>query len=604
MRSKLAKSLGIFFLAFALMGQAAASSVVFAEDGENTAANDESADQASDGSADSQSSDSSDDSSDDEVFIPDEYYEPVQSNDVAGWPQGEAIQASAGIVMDLDTGALLYAKNIQRQLYPASITKIMTALLTLENTSPDDVITCTDAVYDLDDNASNIALQEGEQITVRDALYALMLESANDAANALAVQVAGSVSAFADMMNQRAAQLGCTVTHFANPSGLPNDDHYTCARDFALIAAAAYHNDEFRKLISTTEYEIKPTNMTEDSRTFSNHHKMIHTDSDYYYSSCTGGKTGFTESAWNTLVTFAEKDGMRLVCVLLHGNGADQNYLETADLLNYGFSNFTHVSVGGSNPSPTLADVMDVHYLGTAADLQAPELSQKVADLTGSGMVTVPSGYDKSSLSTAPFKGKDGKNALAGEYGTICGQNADIGPTEGSCYYTFGGWPVGSLSVTVSPLSLNLDFPWQTASAVTMRTDGEGQTGDKEEAVQQANEQAWEDVGNYVQKLDQKRQNFWEQNRTAIILVTGIVIIVLLLLILILMVRSVRNYRLRKKMRQTQQEARQREIEIENMTTAEIEKELRSAMTAQGQNPKERPIREDEGRGDDEDTLR
>ena len=336
MKAKWIKQITVFVLSVILAAGSGTAGLAYAEDTavvtDDNAASDVTDDQTpqdavSDGSSDTVISDDSGDSQDssEEEFIPDEYYEPVQTNDISGWPQGEAIQASAGIVMDLDTGAIVYAKNIQRKLYPASITKILTALLTLEHASLDDTITCTSAVYDLDDNASNIALQEGEQISVRDALYALMLESANDAANALAVHISGSVSAFADLMNQKAQELGCTVSHFANPSGLPNDDHYTCARDFALIAAAAYDNENFRKLIATKEYEIKPTNMTADSRVFANHHKMIQTDSDYYDDVCTGGKTGFTESAWNTLVTFGEKDGKRLVCVLLHGNGAPQN---------------------------------------------------------------------------------------------------------------------------------------------------------------------------------------------------------------------------------------------------------------------------------------
>lgn len=538
------------------------------------------------GSDDGSGEDSGDD---EEVYIPDEYYEPVQSNDIGGWPQGEAIQASSGVVMDMDTGALLYAKNVQRKLYPASITKIMTCLLVLENApNLDDVITCTADVYDLDDGASNIALQEGEQITVRDALYALMLESANDAANALADYVAGSIPAFADMMNQRAAQLGCTVTHFVNPNGLSNDEHYTCARDMALIAGAAYANEGFRTLISTVEYEIKPTNMTEDSRWFVNHHRMIQTDSDYYQDFCKGGKTGFTEAAWNTLVTFGEKNGLRLVCVLMRGNGADQNYLETTDLLNYGFDNFTHVQMDKAAP-PTLADAMDVHYLGEGASLMAPELSQQIAQASGSGMATVPNGTGSSSVSRTPFKGEDGKNALAGEFGTVSGQNADIQGTEGSYYYTFGGWPVGCRSVVVNPVSLDLTLPWQVDTTVTMKAD-EGETGDKEEAAEKENEQAWENVGKYVRNLDQKRQNFYQRNRTSIILTAGIVIIAVLLLLLILLVRSTRNYRLKKKMRQAQEQARKREEEIESMTTAQIEQELRQAMTSQGQNPSERPL--------------
>ena len=452
--------------------------------------------------------------------------------------------------------------------------------MTREHASLDDTITCTSAVYDLDDNASNIALQEGEQISVRDALYALMLESANDAANALAVHISGSVSAFADLMNQKAQELGCTVSHFANPSGLPNDDHYTCARDFALIAAAAYDNENFRKLIATKEYEIKPTNMTADSRVFANHHKMIQTDSDYYDDVCTGGKTGFTESAWNTLVTFGEKDGKRLVCVLLHGNGAPQNYRETTDLLNYGFDQFTHIQADTQKAEITLADAMGVHYLGAGADLESPELSQEIAGIKGSGMVTVPAGTDKTAVKTAPFKGADGTNTLAGEYGTICGQPADIQPTEGAVYYTLGGWPVGSRCVSVSPVNLKLTSAWQGSASVTLKAD-EGETGDKQEAAQLTNEKVWQNVSSYVQNLDQRRLSFWETHKTAIILSVGTILLAVLLLILILLVRSTRNYRLRKKMHQAQEEARKREQEIEEKTTAEIEEELRQAMKKQ-----------------------
>ena len=197
MKAKWIKQITVFVLSAILAAGSGTAGLAYAEDAavvtDDNAASDVTDDQTpqdavSDGSSDTVISDSSE-----EEFIPDEYYEPVQTNDISGWPQGEAIQASAGIVMDLDTGAFLYAKNIQRKLYPASITKILTALLTLEHASLDDTITCTSAVYDLDDNASNIALQEGEQISVRDALYALMLESANDAANALAVHISGSV---------------------------------------------------------------------------------------------------------------------------------------------------------------------------------------------------------------------------------------------------------------------------------------------------------------------------------------------------------------------------------------------------------------------------
>ena len=303
------------------------------------------------------------------------------------------IAAQGAVLYNASTGEFLYEKNADQRFYPASITKILTALLVLENCSLDDVITCSEVVYDLEDNASNTGLQPGEQLTVREALYTLMLQSANDTANALAEHVAGSVSAFADMMNQKAEYLGCTGTHFTNPSGLTDDNHYTTAHDMALIAQAAYANPDFRVFVSTVEEQVEPTNLHEETRFLTNHHRMLQPDSDYYQEWCTGGKTGFTSAAWNTLVTFGEKGGRRYVCVLLHGNGAGQNYLETTDLMNYAFDNFEHRYMERDLYGKTLADLMSVHYLGNTAKLQPEELSQKPADLYG-GYVTVPAGTD------------------------------------------------------------------------------------------------------------------------------------------------------------------------------------------------------------------
>ena len=207
-------------------------------------------------------------------------------------------------------------------------------------------------------------------------------------------------------------------------------------------------------------------------------------------------------------------------------------------------------------------------------------VAQKIADIKGSGLVTVPAGTDKTAVQTAPFRGADGTNTLAGEYGTICGQPADIQPTEGAVYYTLGGWPVGSRHVSVSPLNLNLTSAWQVSVSVTLKAD-EGETGDKQEAAQLTNEKVWQNVSSYVQNLDQRRLSFWEMHKTAIILSIGTILLAVLLLILILLVRSTRNYRLRKKMHQAQEEARKREQEIEEKTTAEIEEELRQAMKKQ-----------------------
>ena len=492
---------------------------------------------------------------DEEEYIPDEYYEPIQSNDTEGWPEGQAIQAAAGVVMDMDTGAFLYSKNEDRQLYPASITKIMTALLVLENCNLDDVMTCSSVVYELDDNASNTGLQEGEQMTVRDALYTLMLESANDTANALAEYTAGSIDAFAQMMNDKAAALGCTGTHFANPSGLSDDNHYTTAHDMALIANAAYANETFRTLVSTVESEVDPTNLYEETRYLSNHHQMLHTDSEYYKEWCTGGKTGYTEAAWNTLVTYGEKDGKRLVCVLLHGNGAAQNYLETIDLMNYGFDNFEHVNCGTSFRSGTLADVMNMRYLGRAQALQAEELSQTAAAFTGTALVTVPAGTGTSGVTA--------KSSAVG---------------SGNFDFLYNGRKVGSMGVTVNPVTLSLTIPWQTKATVTVEGTA---SGDKESEVSQTNQEVWQSVSDFVLGTEAKISAWLQRNKTAVILTFGVIIIVLLLMLLIMLLRSTSEYRSKKKRRQAAREAERLSEEIEAKSAIEIEEELRAAMNAE-----------------------
>ena len=493
---------------------------------------------------------------DEEEYIPDEYYEPIQSNAVEGWPEGQAIQASAGVVMDIDTGVFLYSKNCDRQLYPASITKIMTALLTLENADLDAVMTCSTIVYELDENASNVGLSEGEQMTIRDALYTLMLESANDTANALAEYVGGSMEGFAQMMNDRAAALGCTGTHFSNPSGLSADDHYTTAHDYALIAAEAYRNEGFRTLCSTVNYDVPPTNTYEETRYLQNHHRMLISDSDFYTSWCTGGKTGFTEKAWNTLVTYGERDGRRLVCVLLHGNGADQNYLETIDLLNYGFDNFRNINLSGSYRSKTMAQAMHVDYLGKASVLEAPELQQTISEFSGSPVVSVPQDADTSAIVVSPASDE----AVAGEPKAL--------------NITYHTWPVGKMRLTVPTANLSLSYPWQRAVQVTMQ----GQTGDKENNIQDTKEIVWQNIGDFANEWYQRACEFVEQNRTAVIMTVGLLIIVLLVLLLVLLLQSSRDSRSRKKMKAAREEAMRREAEIDAKSALEIEEELRRAM--------------------------
>ena len=217
--------------------------------------------------------------------------------------------------MDLDSGTFLYSKNMDVTKYPASITKILTTLIAIEHSRPSEKVTFSEnAVYGIEQGSSNIGIRLGENLTMEDCLYGMMLESANEVCVAVAEHISGSVDAFVELMNQKAASLGCTNTHFTNPNGLPDENHYTTAHDMALIAQAAYNNATFRKVCQTTTYCIGTTNKCGEKRWLSNHHKML-PDRDYTYEGCTGGKTGFTQVALNTLVTYAERDGRRLVCV-------------------------------------------------------------------------------------------------------------------------------------------------------------------------------------------------------------------------------------------------------------------------------------------------
>lgn len=257
------------------------------------------------------------------------------------WPEGPETASPSAILMELSTGTILYEKNPQEAHYPASITKILTTLIALENSSLDEIVTFSDRSID-ETMGSGIARDYGEEMTMEQCLYAVMLESANECAFAVAEHVAGTMEAFVEMMNQRVKELGCVNTHFANPHGLQDENHYTCAYDMALIAKEAYANETFRIITGTKIYTIPPTNKHPDEETIlRNHHDMLvpyhHTR--YVYENCTGGKTGYTDAANNTLVTYAEKDGMALVCVVMNTQSPNQ-FLDTEKLLNYGFDNF------------------------------------------------------------------------------------------------------------------------------------------------------------------------------------------------------------------------------------------------------------------------
>lgn len=201
-------------------------------------------------------------------ITPEARYEmEIQSNSWDNWPAGPQIYAESAVVMEASTGTILYAKNMDQQMQPASITKIMTVLLALEHLKMDEEVTFShNAVYSIEYDSSHIARDEGEILTVEECLYAIMLESANECSNAIAEHVSGSVEAFADLMNERAAELGCTGTHFINPHGLPSEEHYTTAHDMALITQEAIKYEKFRQFAGTPAIPCgRPTRRTKSS---------------------------------------------------------------------------------------------------------------------------------------------------------------------------------------------------------------------------------------------------------------------------------------------------------------------------------------------------
>lgn len=270
----------------------------------------------------------------------------VESNAWTNWPQAADIQCGTGILIDAETGTILFNKGMDDQRYPASTTKIMTCLVALENSTPDMQVTFTETgMADAYSGSSNIIPKLGETFTMEQCIYMIMLKSANDVSTQVAETIGGSVENFINMMNQKAVDLGCTNTHFNNASGLPDENHYTSAHDLARIAQAALQNETFCQVVATQSYTVPATNLS-GARVYENHHKMLLDNSDVHYDGCLGGKTGYTDSSLSTLVTFAERDGFKVISVVMYGLGDAVVYNDTRQLLDYAFTNFKKNEAG------------------------------------------------------------------------------------------------------------------------------------------------------------------------------------------------------------------------------------------------------------------
>ncbi len=289
---------------------------------------------------------------------------PIESNQIENWPAGPAIGAQSAILLEANTGVILYAKNIDERLYPASTTKLMTCLIAAEKCQLDETITFShDAVFSLEPGSSNIGIDEGQAMPLEECLYGILVASANEVANAVAEHIAGSRDAFAEMMNEKAAELGCKNTHFVNAHGLHDDDHYVSAYDLALIAKAFFQNELLAKIGNTASYHFKPTNTQPDDFIKRNKHLLI--TGEIPYEGMKGGKTGYTDLARQTLVSCAEQNGMKLICVILKEESPEQFY-DTVKLFDYGFTNFSVVNVAENE---TRYSIQNSNFFNTSSDV-------------------------------------------------------------------------------------------------------------------------------------------------------------------------------------------------------------------------------------------
>lgn len=343
------------------------------------------------------------------------------------WPTGPKLTSEGAILIEAETGTVLFEKNSTEALYPASTTKLMTILLALENAAMGETVTVShNAVYDIDADSSRLWVDEGEELSMEDSLYALMLPSANDMAYAIAEHIAGSKDAFAVMMNERALELGCVNTSFRNPHGLDEDGHFTCAADLAKIMRALVKNPTFLKISGSKNHEIKPTNLCNESRWILNTHLMIRNS--YPYEGVIAGKTGHTDLAGANLVTCAKRGSMTLISVIMNAPDDTALYDETAALLDYGFNNFTTYSVNEEQLSP------DSSFPTLFRTEDSVQLLNNDIISTEAGMVVLPftaalSDIQKSVSLTQLFSFAKGKNVI------------------GRISYTYGTHTVGSANI-------------------------------------------------------------------------------------------------------------------------------------------------------------
>ena len=365
----------------------------------------------------------------------------VESNNRENWPTGPVVSAASAILIEAETGTILYEKNIHSQEYPASTTKILTTLIAAETCSLDEMVTFSyKATHDIEPGSNHIGMDAGEQLPMEDCLKAILIRSANEVSFAVAEHIAGeSWENFAPIMNERAKELGCLNSNFVNPNGLPNEEHVTTAYDLAMIGRGFFANELLCKMTLTKQLHLYPTDVQPDE-IWENNQMLLIPGKEYAYEYLVGCKTGYTNAARSTLVSCAEKDGMKLICVVLRDEHPYQ-YEDTIALFEYGFNNFTKQNIAENETRYTIGNEAPF-----SSDQDIFGSSKPILYLNTTDYVVLP------------------KNAAFGDMQTSISYTSSS-PTEAATItYTYSGIPVGTAAIQVTE-DVMMDYTFDSVDA-------------------------------------------------------------------------------------------------------------------------------------------
>ena len=358
------------------------------------------------------------------------------------WPLAPDINAECAVLMEAGSGTILYDKNMHQRMYPASTTKILTCLLAVENSALNETVSFSyQAVHSVPADGSSIGMDAGESLPMEQCIYGILVGSANEAANAVAEHVAGSIPAFVQKMNEKAKELGCRDSHFMNPNGLHNPDHYTSCYDLATIGRAFFSNDFLCRAANIPRYHFTPSAHQPDDFYLNNKNQLV--TGQVKCEGIVGGKTGYTSQAGETLVSCAERNGMKLICVVMKDGSPDQ-FLDSAKLFEYGFRNFTKTDLK-ENPSSILPD--SAPFL--SSDYSVFPRSSGTLSVSDNSCVILPNG--------ASFSDVSAKTDPTGKDKETTGKTGE--KKIASLRFFWHERQVGSAEILLSPLRNNSSTP-------------------------------------------------------------------------------------------------------------------------------------------------